>query len=251
MQNIQSSKFNLTSSAPLVSLTPIAAEGLPVCLMLVWHHSPDGQKWGGAMPPLLGKWVDSSLILCTSPSLVKTRIPTTHTPRCRRYTRNGLELYADVHRLHLHIHLSYGVPALQRANSGASWLQVLKQNLSSSNVAATDAAARVCKESDSIFFEAAGIVLSCGIHTMDTGFILPCMYLQWLSSGIFPNNAKLQRPIVSKRISDGTNPIILVYSIMELQLLKHTSLAILTVIFGLPWLLAVKASGLQMLQTCL
>ena len=34
-----------------VSLTPIAAERLPVCLMLVWYHSPDRQKWGDSSPP--------------------------------------------------------------------------------------------------------------------------------------------------------------------------------------------------------
>ena len=84
-------------------------------------------------------------------------------------------------------------------------------------------------------------------------YSLACTCCTWLSSDIFPNNAKLQRPIVPKcagvsssqiRItiisdfcpSDGANPMILVYSNMELQLLKHTSLslAILTVIFGLP-----------------
>ena len=91
------------------------------------------------------------------------------------------------------------------------------------------------------------------------------MYLV-ISSGIFPNNAKLQRPIVPKHVgvsssqigittisdfclSDGVKPMILVYANMELQLLKHTSLpfAILTVIFGFPGLLAVKTSGLKML----
>ena len=92
-------------------------------------------------------------------------------------------------------------------------------------------------------------MLSCGIRNMDTGFILPCIYVHWSSSGMFPNNAKLQRPIVPKHVgvsssqlgitiisdfhlSDGANPTILVYySTMELQLLKHTSLplAVLTV----------------------
>ena len=96
---------------------------------------------------------------------------------------------------------------------------------------------------------------------------MSCTCYPWLSSTIFPNNAKLQRPIIPKHVgvssskmgitiisdfclSDGANPMILVYSIMELQLLKHTSLppATWTVIFGLPWLPAAKASGLQ---TCL
>ena len=37
---------------------------------------------------------------------------------------------------------------------------------------------------------------------------------------------------------------------MELQLLKHMSLppTVFTSFFGLPWLLAVKASGVKMLQ---
>ena len=54
-----------------------------------------------------------------------------------------MRMYTD---FHLRIHLNYGVPALQRANSSASCQQVLKQSLSSSKVA-TGAAARVCKES--------------------------------------------------------------------------------------------------------
>ena len=96
---------------------------------------------------------------------------------------------------------------------------------------------------------------------------LSCTSYTWLGSGIFPNNAKLQRPITPKCVgvsssqigitiisdfclSDGANPMILVYSITELHLLKHTSLppTLLIVIFGLPWLPAAKASGLQ---TCL
>ena len=85
------------------------------------------------------------------------------------------------------------------------------------------------------------------------------IYLRYIS--------KLQRPIVPKCVgvsssqiritiisdfclSDGANPMILVDSNMELQLLKHTSLrvAISTVIFGLP---AAKVSGIQTLQMCL
>ena len=54
-----------------------------------------------------------------------------------------MQMYTD---FYLCIHLCYGVPALHRANSGASSQQVLKQSLSSSKVA-TDAATRVCRES--------------------------------------------------------------------------------------------------------
>ena len=106
-------------------------------------------------------------------------------------------------------------------------------------------------------FKAAGIVLSCGIHAIDTGFILPCMCV--LNSGIFPNNA---RPIAPKCVgvsssqieitiisdvclSDAVNPMILVYSIMKLQLLITSACN-----FDIPWLLAAKASGLQTSEMC-
>ena len=146
--------------------------------------------------------------------------------------------------------------------------QILKQSLSSSKVA-TDAPARV------------GIAVKYTFRSSRHGTFMWYTYVPWilalsctcytlLSSGIFPNNAKFQRPITPKRLgvsssqmgiiiisncclSDGANPMIVVYSNMELQLLKHTSLppAIWIVIFGLPWLLEAKASGLQTLQMCL
>ena len=109
-----------------------------------------------------------------------------------------------------------------------------------------------------------GIILAlCSLHV---SVILPAI------SVVFPNNAKLQRPIhvapkrvgvpshklyllesVAFSLSNGASLMIPAHYIMELQPLKHTILppAILYCHFGLPWLLAAKAPGLQTPQMSL
>ena len=99
---------------------------------------------------------------------------------------------------------------------------------------------------------------------------LACKCYTWLKSGYFSSIAKLQRPIAPKRVvvpshklyllelvafslSNGASLMIPAHFIMELQPLKHTLLppAILYCHFGLPWLLAAKAPGLQIPQMSL